>query len=197
MKFCVFLFVLAGTICPAQSNPATAPVQSSSQTPQTGVVMTKLSPPIYPPLARQARIMGDVKLKVDIRPDGSVESAEVISGHPILKLAALDSAKNSVFECRGCEGPQTSSLVYNFVILDTAEFKPDPCCCSTPPKRPVKDVEPQMNMAAGLITISVPTTPVCMCPDECDERRAEEHSRYRSLKCLYLWKCGKRRVYLE
>jgi protein TonB len=40
--------------------------------------------PTYPPLARQAGISGDVELKLEIRKDGSVQSATVVSGHPML-----------------------------------------------------------------------------------------------------------------
>ena len=42
---------------------------------QTGVVLSMLSRPIYPPLARLARISGEVEVKLGIRKDGSVESA--------------------------------------------------------------------------------------------------------------------------
>ena len=83
---------------------AVAQGTTSSITPEAAaVVLTKLSPPVYPPLARQARITGDVKIAIGIRQDGSIVSAEVISGHPMLKQAALESAQKSIFECRGCD----------------------------------------------------------------------------------------------
>ena len=79
------------------------------------VVLTKLSSPIYPQLARQARIAGDVKIQVQVRRDGSVASADAVSGHPMLKPAALASAQNSTFECRGCTEELTSySMTYTF-----------------------------------------------------------------------------------
>lgn len=88
-----------------------------STTPETGVVLTKLAPPAYPPLARLARIAGDVKIQVLVRKDGSVASAGVISGHPILKPAALESAQKSTFECRECGAEAVLySLTYTFVI---------------------------------------------------------------------------------
>src|ERR1700734_3848159 len=63
-----------------------APAQGTtgSVAPQGEIVLNKLSPPAYPPLARQARIGGDVKIQLEIRLDGSVASAKVISGHPML-----------------------------------------------------------------------------------------------------------------
>lgn len=53
---------------------------SSKAEPQTEIFLNTLARPIYPPLARQARIVGDVRIQLEIRSDGSVESAEVVSG---------------------------------------------------------------------------------------------------------------------
>jgi outer membrane biosynthesis protein TonB len=64
-----------------------AQVSASTETP--AVVLVKLAPPIYPPLARQASITGEVKVQLRIRKDGGVDSAEAVSGHAMLKLAAL------------------------------------------------------------------------------------------------------------
>lgn len=48
------------------------PAQSPTGTPTLEpVVLAKLSPPLYPRLARQARITGDVKMQVRIRQDGA------------------------------------------------------------------------------------------------------------------------------
>jgi TonB family protein len=66
------------------------------------VSVVKLFPPVYPPLAKQARIAGDVQLTLAVRPDGSINSATVVSGHPLLKQAALDSAQRSQFACEKC-----------------------------------------------------------------------------------------------
>ena len=49
--------------------------------------------PMYPALARQARIQGTVVLDADISKDGTVETLQVISGHPLLVQAALDAVK--------------------------------------------------------------------------------------------------------
>jgi protein TonB len=49
--------------------------------------------PMYPPLARQTRISGTVRLHAIIAKNGSVEQLEVISGHPLLVQAALDAVR--------------------------------------------------------------------------------------------------------
>ncbi len=55
--------------------------------------MLKQVQPQYPPLARQARIQGTVKLTAEIAKDGSIQKLEVISGHPLLIPAALQAVK--------------------------------------------------------------------------------------------------------
>jgi TonB family protein len=50
-------------------------------------------PPIYPPLAQQAQIQGEVRLDVEIDKQGRVSEVKVISGHPLLIQAAIESVK--------------------------------------------------------------------------------------------------------
>ena len=49
--------------------------------------------PVYPPLARQTRISGTVRLHAIIGKNGGVEQLEVISGHPLLVQSALDAVR--------------------------------------------------------------------------------------------------------
>ena len=94
---------LVATVCLIGSVERAAAQHSPS-----GVVLAELYPPVYPPLARQAHISGDVRILVGIRRDGSVVSAELISGHQMLKSAALESVQKSTFECRGWAEKVTS-----------------------------------------------------------------------------------------
>jgi protein TonB len=54
--------------------------------------------PVYPPLAKQARISGVVKLSAVISKDGTIQQLEVISGHPLLVPSALDAVKQWVYQ---------------------------------------------------------------------------------------------------
>ena len=54
--------------------------------------------PVYPPLAKQARIQGQVKLSAIISKDGTIQKLEVISGHPLLVPAALEAVKQWVYQ---------------------------------------------------------------------------------------------------
>jgi protein TonB len=49
--------------------------------------------PMYPPLARQARIQGTVVLQAEISKDGSIENLRLISGHPMLAPSAIEAVK--------------------------------------------------------------------------------------------------------
>lgn len=49
--------------------------------------------PVYPPLARQARIQGQVRISAVLARDGSVTSMQLVSGHPLLVQAALDAVR--------------------------------------------------------------------------------------------------------
>jgi periplasmic protein TonB len=47
--------------------------------------------PLYPPLARSARIQGAVVLRAIISKTGTIENLQVLSGHPMLVHAAIDA----------------------------------------------------------------------------------------------------------
>jgi protein TonB len=49
--------------------------------------------PMYPPLARQARIQGTVILQAEISKDGTIENLRLISGHPMLAPSAIEAVK--------------------------------------------------------------------------------------------------------
>jgi periplasmic protein TonB len=58
----------------------------------SGLLIRKVNP-VYPPLARQARISGTVILRAVISKDGSIENLSLVSGHPMLAPAAIDAVK--------------------------------------------------------------------------------------------------------
>lgn len=55
--------------------------------------LTSQVTPVYPPLAKQARITGVVHLNALIGKDGTVKNLAVISGHPLLVQAAMDAVR--------------------------------------------------------------------------------------------------------
>jgi hypothetical protein len=74
--------------------------------------------PKIPPLARQARIFGTVAIEVRFKGcELDPATPHVLSGHPILAPAAMESLKQSTFRC-GDFADSTATLYY--------EFKPYP-----------------------------------------------------------------------
>jgi hypothetical protein len=109
----------------------------------------------------------------------TVESAVAISAPSLLDLAALSSAKQSQFKCLDCTEELTQyHLFYSFRI----DAQPSPCTgpnsCNTP--TPVEH-PPEVAQLENHITLTGHPSPVCIC----DYLR-----KVRSVKCLYLWKCG-------
>jgi protein TonB len=49
--------------------------------------------PIYPALARQARIQGTVLLRATISKDGMIENLQLLNGHPMLAQAAIEAVR--------------------------------------------------------------------------------------------------------
>jgi len=141
-------------------------------------VLVKLSDPAYPPLALQARISGDVRVALTIGDDGTIASAVVEDGHPMLAPAALESAKHSQFACQMCGASKTYSLVYTFKLVEVEE-----CCAKPTPIPPTIKTVPQQ---AGITHVIASAGPPCTCDP------AATIVRVRSIKCLYLWKCSTR-----
>jgi len=189
MKNIFALLCLAAVVAPCTSTKGTAQVSSEPRAGQGKVALSRLSPPTFPPLAREARTSGEVKVRLSIRRDGSIESVSAVSGDPILVPAALESAQHSVFECSTCRDLNTPyELIYTFQIAGEL----DRCCCSVG-ARAIH--EPEVSYSDNRITITA--SPVCVCPDPCTVEAATAQSRQRSARCLYLWKCGVRRVFVQ
>lgn len=63
-----------------------------SQGVSLGMVQSKIEP-IYPIIARKARVQGTVTLRAIISTHGTIESLQVVDGHPMLVAAAMDAVR--------------------------------------------------------------------------------------------------------
>lgn len=54
--------------------------------------------PVYPAIAKAAGAEGSVGVKITVDEDGNVVAAEAVSGHPLLRTAAVDAARASKFK---------------------------------------------------------------------------------------------------
>jgi len=77
--------------------------------------------PVYPPIARQARISGVVRLEAVIGRDGRIESLHVTSGPPLLVEAALAAVRQWVYQPTLLNGEPVEVLTQievNFKLSD-------------------------------------------------------------------------------
>jgi len=84
--------------------------------------LMKRVPPVYPPLARQARIQGTVILKVRISKSGDVANVQLVSGHPMLAPAAIEAVKQWKYDPYLLNGDPIevdTNVAVNFTLSDT------------------------------------------------------------------------------
>jgi len=149
---------------------------SSSNATQESVMLRELYEPIYPRLAKQARVQGDVVVKLAVKRDGTVEIVEAVSGPPMLMSASLESAKKSKFDCSSCtEALTLSRVVYTFQAVP---LQYDANCEVIPDAR-----YPQVTQTQNHVTVIDQSVGIC---------DPMSIVKVRGAKCLYLWRCGHR-----
>lgn len=74
---------------PPQVTPVRIRVSSGVQ---EALLLHKVEP-IFPPIAKQARIQGTVRLEAIIARDGTIQNLRVIEGHPLLVQSALQAVQ--------------------------------------------------------------------------------------------------------
>ncbi len=83
---------------------------------EESVRIVKLAEPQYPPLARQARIQGSVRIAARLLACSlDPNSVRLISGHPMLAQVAITSVKHSTIECDNHENID-ATIVYEFQL---------------------------------------------------------------------------------
>ncbi|HUA16874.1 MAG TPA: energy transducer TonB [Verrucomicrobiae bacterium] len=113
-----FVAVILSTIAAAQE---AAPQRVQVPDSVIGGLLVNRVSPMYPPLARQARIQGSVVLKVTISKSGDVGNVQLISGHPMLVPAAVDAVKQWKYQPYLLNGEPTEveTIVHvNFMLSD-------------------------------------------------------------------------------
>ncbi len=80
---------------PRQAEPVPPRVRIGGAV-QAGKILREVAP-VYPALARQARISGQVRLEAIIAKNGRIENLQVLNGHPLLVQAALEAVRQWVY----------------------------------------------------------------------------------------------------
>jgi protein TonB len=75
--------------------------------------------PVYPALAKQARVSGTVELLGVLGTDGRIHELKVLRGHPLLINAALDAVRQWIFEPSMLNGQAVevaAPITVNFIL---------------------------------------------------------------------------------
>jgi protein TonB len=106
---------------PAADAPPPPPKKEPPKTVSGGVLngkATSLPKPAYPAAARAVQASGSVSVQVLISETGSVISASAVSGHPLLRAAAVAAARGARFSPTLLSGQAvkvSGVITYNFV----------------------------------------------------------------------------------
>src|SRR5262249_42042380 len=80
-------------------------------------------------VAKAAGVQGTVQVQVTIGTDGHVTDATAISGHPLLRDAAIEAARQWEFkptDVSGTAAKVQGTLTFNFTLRDSKEGDPAP-----------------------------------------------------------------------
>ncbi len=124
-----------GTGVPGTGGPSTAPAVAVDDPPPppptpkkppatisggvlTGKAVSKPQP-TYPPIAKSARAQGTVTVQILVDESGKVVSASAVSGHPLLRAAAVQAAYRARFSPTLLSGQPvkvSGTITYNFTL---------------------------------------------------------------------------------
>ena len=102
--------------------PAPRPVKTKTEIVSSRLLVSKavsLPQPAYPTMARQIRIQGAVNVQILVDEQGRVISAQVVSGHPLLRASSKDAAMRARFTPTVLNGQAVKVqgvITYNFVL---------------------------------------------------------------------------------
>ena len=103
------------TIIRPGGSPSPRPAATPNRNLNSGLLngmAVNLARPVYPPLAKQIGASGPVRVQVSVDGNGNVVSARAVSGHPLLRSAAENAARQS--KMRPDAANTTGQILYNF-----------------------------------------------------------------------------------
>ncbi|HEY3742558.1 MAG TPA: TonB family protein [Bryobacteraceae bacterium] len=103
---------------PVEAAPPTGPFRVSQGTQEARIIRRVV--PTYPPLAKQVRVQGTVRLQGVIGVDGRIQQLQVLSGHPLLVQAAIDAVKQWLYRPTLLSGKPVEVIApidVNFILV--------------------------------------------------------------------------------
>jgi TonB family protein len=149
------LLIACVSLAAAQVRPQRVRVSAGVE---SGLLQSKVDP-VYPPLARQARIQGIVVLKINVSRTGDVDHVELVSGHPMLAPAAIEAVKQwkyKPFLLNGYPLEVETQVQVNFTLADNppaqgvAGDQPGGIALSAPDNGPTSAVPQRVRVSSGV-----------------------------------------------
>lgn len=103
---------------PLLAHPATPSRVVRTSSMMEGMLIRKVEP-LYPAIARTARVEGSVKISAIIGRGGRIEQAQVLSGSPLLSAAALDAIRQWRYRPYLLNGEPVeveTQITFNFIL---------------------------------------------------------------------------------
>jgi protein TonB len=107
---------------PVKRDPASAPAAHVATPRITSLRMATpihRVDPVYPPLAKQARVSGVVELLGVLGTDGRIHELKVLRGHPLLVNAAIEAVRQWIYEPTLLNGQAvevSAPITVNFIL---------------------------------------------------------------------------------
>lgn len=114
----IVLFIVVFSFSTVFSQNPTMPVVKQITKGVVNGSAVNLPKPIYPAAAKAVKAQGAVNVQVVIDEEGNVESAQAVSGHPLLRSASEEAARNAKFKPTMLSSQAvrvTGVIVYNYV----------------------------------------------------------------------------------
>lgn len=152
------LLCVTAEFAPAQEQ--SKPVDIPQETVENQYVLKKVAP-VYPPLARQARIQGTVILRIIINKAGDVRQLQLVSGHPMLAPAAIDAVRQWKYKPHEVNGEPVeveTNVQVNFSLAENPPPGDQPALSGQPAPKigPPSRVRVSSGVSTGLLEHKVP-----------------------------------------
>lgn len=82
-------------------------------------MLLEMTPPLYPPAAKMARVQGTVRLRAVVDRQGRITELKVVSGHALLVPAAVEAVKKWRYRPTYLNGEAVevaAEIVVNFLL---------------------------------------------------------------------------------
>ena len=116
--------------------------------------------PAYPLAAFARKLQGQVIVKIVVSETGDVESADIVSGNPVLTRSALDAVKKwkfNPFIKNGKPAKASTQLTFDFAYSENVkDIQPPPTSASKPEPRNEEDkLSNAVSLPRALLSLNV------------------------------------------